>query len=350
MHGSQRRRKQLLHQRLGDPGLFAVQAGRRQGGARPGREQAGEDFLALGEGLLGAGPQQDQRARGHAVTGQRSHDHGADRSGEPVGHHPVREVVRVDPAGRHGREALKGLVQARHGGHVDPPRDMAHPSAALGVGQRVPPPLRRGDEDGGLGEKFRGHGGGGLHAAPHVQRRQERARHLGEYPGAPLGVVQRLGRATVGLLDQPPHDVAVGAGRGVRRVEAVLDAAGEGRVGRGVQPLADPAVGVREPGRDPLVQGLAVNGSGQQGAGRAVHPDEAAVAVGDEDRTGGVRPRRADRAVGVGRAGGNAAGNSHKWRHASCAPHHLPAMEKRCRTATVPHPPPGCNPLLPVSP
>ncbi len=117
----QRRRQQFAHQRGGDGGLLGVEAGRGQGGPGPRGEQAREDLLVLAEGPFGAGAQQDERPGGHPVAGEGRDDDGTDRRGEALGDHPVGEVGGVDPAGRHGREALEGLGETRYGGDVDLP-------------------------------------------------------------------------------------------------------------------------------------------------------------------------------------------------------------------------------------
>lgn len=249
------RREQFPHEGGGDGGLLGVEAGRGERGAGPGGEQAGECLLALGERLLGAGAQQHEGSGGHSVAGQRGDDDGADRAGEALGDEPVGDVVGVEPAGRDRREALQGLGEARNGAGVDLLGDLDGPRAPCGVRELVAASLGRGDQDGALGEVLGGQGGGHLHAARHVQRRQEGGgdprEHLGPCPGA---VQRRLRLQGVGAVDQPPDHSPVAGGGRVRLEEPVAEVSGRDVAAAGAPCFRQAVVGLGQPGGREVAQ------------------------------------------------------------------------------------------------
>ncbi|MFC6678708.1 hypothetical protein ACFQE7_22485 [Nonomuraea ferruginea] len=201
--------------------------------------------------------QQDERAYGHAVSGQRDHGRGTDPA-PPAGEHPAGHQGGVDPAGGHRREPLQRLVEPR-----DRPRVEVHAFASglalrSAEGELVLAASQRHDDQRGLGEMPHRQPRGGLQAAVEVQGGQQLGGglHHGQ-DGFALGLQGLHGLLLSGDVDQQPGDVAAVGPHGMGLEHSLTDRSADGRARQALparrQSSREPALGFGEPGR-PVVE------------------------------------------------------------------------------------------------
>ncbi len=290
--------------------------------------------------ILPAGtPHEDQRAGRHTVPGERGDHHRADvtERGRPD---PVRHGRRVYPARRYGGKPPQGLDQSRHGGGVGNGLVAHHPPVRAAEAHRPPPSGGRGDHDGGVRQMLRGQSGRDVHAPAGVQGGEELRRRLGEEPGAlALRAQGVLRRPAGGVIDQPPHHVAV-----LRAARAGFEApvpywAAHRIAVVGPEGVGEALMGVGEPaGRGIVERCTRPHGREQRRSGvidRAHHTGRA----DDQYGVGCGLPGGTDIDAGHGRGRGRSgyAGTLHHARLTECTPSPHRTGRDRSPSATIPH-------------